>query len=115
MAIVHTIATIRKVNVNMAHRNKTLHLVIEINQALIEGLVDIRASMLIMVTTVGRELGIMHLVVGHQTYKVTSRLVTYALRRITELLAKVGGILCPMSFLVVDINNYDLLLGLIFL
>ncbi len=83
VAAIHTIPTIRRVNVNMPHRNKTLHLVVEINQALIEGLVDTRASMLVIVANVVRELGIMHLMVGHETYKITSRLVPYALKRIT--------------------------------
>jgi hypothetical protein len=41
MAIVHEIPAIRRMNINRAHRIKTLHLAIEINQALIEGLVDI--------------------------------------------------------------------------
>jgi hypothetical protein len=40
--------------------------------------------------------------------------VTHALGRIIELLVKVGGIICKMVFLVVDIDNYDLLLGLDF-
>jgi hypothetical protein len=67
-----------------------------------------------MATNVVRELGIMHLVVGHETYKMASNIVTHALGRITELLVKVGGIMCQMIFLVVDINNYDLFLGLDF-
>ncbi len=47
--------------------NTTLHLAIEINQTLIEGLVDTRASMLVMVANIVKELGIMHLVVGNET------------------------------------------------
>jgi len=35
--------------------------------------------------------------------------------RIDEVLVKVGGVQCPMTFMVVDINNYDILLGLDFL
>jgi hypothetical protein len=48
MAIVHTTLAIKKISINRAHHIKTLHLVIEINQALIEGFVDIGASMSIM-------------------------------------------------------------------
>ncbi|CAK9863384.1 unnamed protein product [Sphagnum jensenii] len=68
-----------------------------------------------MAINVVRELGIMHLVVGHETYKMVSGIVIQALGRIVELLVKVGGIICQMIFLVVDTDNYDLLLGLDFL
>jgi predicted transcriptional regulator len=67
MAIVHAILAIERMNINKTHLIKTLHLAIEINQALIERFVDIGASMSIMATNVVRELGIMHLVVGHET------------------------------------------------
>jgi len=103
------------VSVNKIHHNKTLHLDVEINQAMIEGLVNTRASMLIMVANVVRELGIMHLVASHETYKMASSIVTQALGRIVELPVKVGGIICQMIFLVVDIDNHDLFLGLDFL
>jgi hypothetical protein len=91
-----------------------LHLVVEIKQAMIKGLVDIGASMSVMTTNVVRELGIMHLVAGHETYKMAFGIVIQALRRIVELLVKVGGIICQMIFLVVDTDNYDLFLGLYF-
>jgi len=81
---------------------------------MIEGLVDTRAFMSIMATSVVRELGIMHLVASHDTYKMASSIMMQALGRITELPVKVGGIMCQMIFLVVDTNNYDLLLGLDF-
>jgi hypothetical protein len=42
----------------------------------VEGLVDTRASMSIMATPIVREVGIMHLVTGFETYKTTSRVVT---------------------------------------
>jgi predicted aspartyl protease len=90
-------------------------LAIKINEATIEGLVDIGASMSIMAANVVTELGIMNLVVGHETYKTTSNIVRQTLGRITELPMKVGGIICQMIFLVVDIDSYDLLLGLDFL
>ncbi len=102
-------------SVNKTHSNKTLHIVVEINQAMIEGLIDIGASMSVMATNVVRELGIMHLVASHETYKTASGIVIQALGRIVELLVKVGRIICKMIFLVVDTNNYDLFLGLYFL
>jgi hypothetical protein len=71
--------------------------------------------MSVMVASVVRELGIMHLVAGHETYKTVSGILTHALGMITELPVKVGGIMCQMIFLVVDIDSYDLLLGLDFL
>jgi hypothetical protein len=49
--------------------------VIEINQALLEGLVNINTSMLVMGASVVRELGIMHLVSKHETYKTTLGMV----------------------------------------
>jgi predicted aspartyl protease len=57
------------VSINKTHRNKTLHLAIEINQEMIKGFVDNGASMSVMAASVVRELGIMHLVVGHEIYK----------------------------------------------
>ncbi len=115
IADVHSTPAIRRVSVNKIHRNKTLHLAVEINEAMIEGLVDTWASMSVMAVNVVRELGIMHLVAGHETYKTTSGIVTQALGRIVELPVKVGGIICQMIFLVVDIDSCDLLLGLDFL
>ncbi len=102
-------------SVNKTHYNKTLRLAIEINQAMIEGLVDSRTSMSVMATSVVRELGIMHLVSSHETYKMTSGIMTQALGRIVELPVRVGGIICQMIFLVADTSSYDLLLGLDFL
>lgn len=61
---------IRQVCINKIHHIKILHLVVEINRTLIEGLVDISVSMLVMATNVVRKLNIMHLVSGHETYKI---------------------------------------------
>jgi len=115
VATIHLAPIIRRVSVNKMHFSKTLHLVVGINQAMIEGLVDTKASMSVMVVSVVRELGIMHVVDGHETYKTTFGIMMHALGRITKLPVKVGGIICQMIFLVVDKNNYDLLLGLDFL
>jgi len=115
VVVIHSTPAIRRVNVNKTHRSKTLHLAIEINQAMIESLVDTGASMSVMAISVVKELGIMHLVASHETYKTASGIMMQALGRIIERPVKVGGIMCQMIFLVVDINNYDLLLGLDFL
>jgi hypothetical protein len=57
----------------------------------------------------------MHLVTGFETYKTTSNIVTNALGRINEIVVKVGKIQCILTFMVVDTNSCDLLLGLDFL
>ncbi len=113
--MVSTILALRKIYINKTHRSKTLHLLMEINNYVVEGLMDTRASMFAMATIVIRELGIMHLVTGFKTYKTASRVVTQALGRIDEVPVKVGGIQCIMTYMVVDINSYDVLLGLDFL
>jgi predicted aspartyl protease len=48
----------------------------EINNYVVEGLVDIGASMSVMAVAVVRELGIMHLVARSETYKNISRVIT---------------------------------------
>jgi predicted aspartyl protease len=104
--------TLRRVCINKTHRSKTLHLSMEVNSCLVEGLVDTGASMSVMVAAVVRELGLMHLVSGSETYKMASGAVTQALGRIEEVLIKVGGVQCTMTFMVVDTDSYDVLLGL---
>lgn len=76
VTIIMDTPTIRRVCINKTHCNKTLHLVVEINQTFIESLVDTGASMLVMATTVVKEFGIMHLVSGYETYKTTSGTIT---------------------------------------
>ncbi len=84
--------TFRRIYINETHRSKTLHLLVEINKYVVEGLVDTRASMFVMVATVVRKLGIMHLVARPKTYKTTSGVVTHVLNRINEVSVKVGGV-----------------------
>jgi len=115
MSVVSAIPALRKICINKTHRSKTLHLLVEINNYVVEGLVDIEASMFVMDAAVVRELGMMHLVVGSETYKTTLGVVTQALGRIDEVPIKVGSVQCAMTFMVVDTNNYDVLLGLDFL
>jgi hypothetical protein len=88
---------------------------VEINSYVVEGLVDTGASMSAMAAVVVRELGIMHLVAGSETYKTVSGVVTEALGQIDEVPVKVGGVQCTMTFMVVDTDSYDVLLRLDFL
>jgi hypothetical protein len=57
---------------------------------LLEGLVDIGASMCVMAASVVKEFGIMHLVSGHETYKTTFGMITQALGRIIDILVTMG-------------------------
>jgi hypothetical protein len=90
--------TIRRVCINKIHHNKSLHLVVEINWTLIEGLVDTNASMSIMVANVVREFGIMHLILGHKTYKTTWKTFPQALGRITNIPITISKVVCQMIF-----------------
>jgi hypothetical protein len=110
--MVSAIPTLRCLNINKTHRIKTIHLSVEINHYLIEGLVDTRASMSVMAASVVRELGLIHLVSRSETYKTASGAVTQTLDRIEEVQIKVGGMQCSMTFMIVDTDSYDILLGL---
>jgi len=112
VSMVSAAPTLRRICINKTHRSKTLHLSVEVNGYLVEGLVDTGASMSVMAAAVVRELGLMHLVSGSETYKTASGVVTQALGRIDEVPVKVGGVLCTMTFMAVDTNSYDVLLGL---
>jgi predicted aspartyl protease len=115
IVIVNNTLVIRRISVNKNYRGKTMHLPIEINNVMIDRLVDTSASMSVMATSIIRELGIMHLVSGHETYKTKLRTVTTILGRLNDIHKQVGNVVCNMVFLVVDTNTYDLLLGLDFL
>jgi hypothetical protein len=56
---------------------------------MVEGLVDIGASMSVTVAGIVRELRIMHLVTKNKT---SSSVITQTLGKITEMLVKVGKI-----------------------
>ncbi len=112
VSMVSAIPPLRRLYISKTHRSKTFHLTIEVNQSLIEGLVDTGASMSVMAAVVVRELGLMHLVSGSETYKTASGAITQALGRINEVPVKVGEVRCKMTFMVVDTNSYDILLGL---
>ncbi len=113
--VVSAIPSLRKIYINKTHRSKTLHLLVEISNYIMEGLVDTGASMSVMAVAVVRELGMMHLVTGTETYKTASGVITQALGRIDEVPVKVGGVQCAMTFMVVDTDSYNVLLGLDFL
>jgi hypothetical protein len=92
VSMISTFPTIRRICINKKRKNKIFHLLVEINNYVIEELVDIRASMSIMIVAIVRELGIMHLVIEFETYKIASRVVTQAMGRINEVPVKVGGV-----------------------
>lgn len=115
VSVVSASPSIWKICVSKSHRSKTLHLPIEIDDCVIEGLVDTGASMSVLAAVVVRELGIMHLVTGNESYKTASGVVTRALGRLDEVQVKIGGVKCSMTFMVVDTDGYDVLLGLDFL
>jgi hypothetical protein len=71
--------------------------------------------MSIMAVAVVREMGMMHLVAGSETYKTALGVVTQALKQIDEVSVEVGGVQCTMTFMVVDTDSYDVQLGLDFL
>jgi hypothetical protein len=76
VSMVSPVPTLRRICINKTHRSKTLHLLVEINNYIVEGLVDIGASMSVMAITIVRELGMMHLVTRSETYKIASGVVT---------------------------------------
>ncbi len=75
VSMVSVAPTLRRICINKTHRRKTLHLSVEVNSYLVERLVDTGASMSVMAAAVVRELGLMHLVSGFETYKTASGVV----------------------------------------
>ncbi len=92
VVIMNNIATVRRIFVNKNYRGKTMHLPMEINNGMIEGLVDISGSMSVMTTSIIQELGIMHLLSTHETYKTRFGIVTAALGRLDDILVRVGNV-----------------------
>jgi predicted aspartyl protease len=115
VSVVSALPSLRKICVNKTHRSKTLHLPVEISNCVVKGLVDTGASMFVLAAAIVRELGIMHLVTGNESYKTASGVITRALGQVDEIQVKIGCIKCAMTFMVVDTNGYDVLLGLDFL
>jgi hypothetical protein len=73
---------------------------VEINNYVVEGLMDTRASTSIMVVATVKELGIMHLVIIFETSKIAYGVVTQAVGKIKKIHVKVGGVQCTMTFMV---------------
>jgi predicted aspartyl protease len=115
VSVVSATPSLKRICVSKTHRSKTLHLPVDISDCIIEGLVDTGASMSVLAPAVVRELGIMHLVTWNESYKTTSGIVTQALGWVDEVQVKIGGVQCAMTFMVVDTDGYDVLLGLDFL
>jgi predicted aspartyl protease len=76
VSMVSAVPTLRKICINKTYRSKTLHLLVEINNYVVKGLVDTGASMSVMAIVIIRELGIMHLVTGLKIHKTMSGVVT---------------------------------------
>jgi len=79
-----------RIYINESHHNKTFHLLVEVNNRLVEGPADIGASMFVMATKVVHELGIMHLFTSTKSYKIPSSVGTQALGRVNEIHVRVG-------------------------
>jgi hypothetical protein len=60
--------SLRKISINRTH-TKTIHILVEMNNHIIWGLVDIGVSMFIIVANVVRKLKLIHLVVNLKSYK----------------------------------------------
>jgi len=71
--------------------------------------------MLVISTSTIQKLGLMHLVVGLESYKTTLQIIMQAMGRVENLLVKVGEIKCFTTFMVVDMHSYNVLMGLNFL
>ncbi|CAM6028925.1 unnamed protein product [Sphagnum balticum] len=115
VATVNNTPIVKRISVNKTCQRKTMHLPIEINNGVIEGLMDTGAFMSVMAISIVQKLGIMHLVSSHETYKMASGIITIALGRLDDMHVRVSNVVCSMVFLVVDIDTYNLLLGLNFL
>jgi hypothetical protein len=55
--MVSTTPTLMQICMNKTHRSKTLHLLVEINNYVVEGLVDTGTFMYVVAVVVVRELG----------------------------------------------------------
>jgi len=92
VSVVSALPSLRKICLNKTHRSKTLHLLVEIDNCVVEGLIDTGASMFVLAAAVVRELGMMHLVIGNESYKTASGVIIRALGRVDEIQVKIGGI-----------------------
>jgi predicted aspartyl protease len=65
---------------------------VRINNYVVKGLVDTRASTSVMAIRMVKELGIMHLVIKFETSKIVYGAVTQGMGRIRKIHVKVGGV-----------------------
>jgi hypothetical protein len=103
--------TMCRISIHNNSHSKTLHLLVELSNNLLEGLLDIGAFMSIISVVVVHELGIIHLVSGVKIYKTTFGVVTQAFGWIIDFPIKDGDVQRLMMFMIIDINSYDLLLS----
>jgi hypothetical protein len=96
---------IHRIYINESHRNKTLNLLVEVSNHLVEGLVDIGASMSVMVARVVHELGIMHLFISTKSHKTPSIVGTQTLGEVNEIHVRVGEIQCLVTFMVLTLTT----------
>jgi hypothetical protein len=94
-----------KLCIHKANNGKMMHLSMEVHNHVVEGLVDIEASMLVITTYVVNESGLMHQVTINEKYKITFGIFIQIMGRLENLSMKIGDINCKMAFNVVDINN----------
>ncbi len=85
VSMVSALPSLRKICVNKTHQSKTLHLPVEISNYVVEGLVDTGASMFVLAVVIVRDLGMMHLVTGNESYKIASGVIIRALGRVDEI------------------------------
>jgi hypothetical protein len=97
---------IHRIYINESHRSKTLHLM-EVSDHLVEGLVDIGASMFVMAARVVHELGIMHLFTSTKSCKTPSSVGTQALGRVNEIHVRVEEIQCLVTFMVLTLTTMN--------
>ncbi len=95
VSVVSAFLSLRKIYINKTHRSKTLHLPMEIRNCFIKGLVDIGASMSILYAAVVRELGMMHLMTGNESYKTASGVIIRALGRVMRYESKLEAYNVP--------------------
>jgi hypothetical protein len=55
--MVSIVPTLKRICINKTNWSKTLHLLVEINNYVVEGLMDTGASMFVMATVVVKEIG----------------------------------------------------------
>jgi hypothetical protein len=93
-----TIFSLKRIKRNK-NCNKIIHILVEMNNHIIERLVDIGALMSIIATSVVKQLGIMLLVTRLESHKKASRVVTQTMGGIIDFPIHVGKIICKIDFM----------------